>query len=274
VPGVVLFAGHRRSLAAVRLLALLARAPEPHARVAAVLCTRVFTRARLRELRRRYGARHASKALGVLGRGRGGDRFATERSEMLRRLRADGIAWTTRGDACGALGVPLRAVPDLASPRALALVRGLAPAYGLYTGGGILRAPLLSLFPPDGGVLNAHCGPLPQVRGMQAVEWSLFLGLRPTATVHFIDAGIDTGPIVASSEVPVAREDDLAVLRARVVLAGTDLLASALREGPPLRSRARPNPPGGGRQYFAMAEDLRRIVQARVAAGETPAPCA
>jgi len=69
--------------------------------------------------------------------------------------------------------------------------------------GVILRAPVISR--PRYGVLNLHSGLLPEYRGVMASFWAMLAGAeRIGTTLHFIaDEGIDTGPIVSTSSMPL-----------------------------------------------------------------------
>ncbi len=49
---------------------------------------------------------------------------------------------------------------------------------------------------PRLGILNVHLGLLPEVRGMSSPEWSLLQGVPLGITFHYMDAGIDTGPVL------------------------------------------------------------------------------
>jgi methionyl-tRNA formyltransferase len=115
-----------------------------------------------------------------------------------------------------------------------------------------------------------HCGPLPQIRGMNGVEWALFFGFRPTVTLHYIDKGIDTGPIVAERTLEVKQGESLGRIRARTVLAGVDLLLDRLEAVASDRAACRPNPGGQGRQYFVMSPILKKTVQNWIDRGLTP----
>lgn len=73
----------------------------------------------------------------------------------------------------------------------------------------------LRAFP--GRVLNLHPALLPSFPGLHAVRQALDAGVRVTGcTVHFVDEGTDTGPIIAQAAVPVLPGDDEASLGARV----------------------------------------------------------
>ena len=79
----------------------------------------------------------------------------------------------------------------------------------------ILGTPFLSRF--DGRVLNTHPALLPAFPGAHAVRDALAHGVRVTGcTVHLVDAGVDTGPILAQAAVEVAEGDDEEALHERI----------------------------------------------------------
>ncbi len=64
---------------------------------------------------------------------------------------------------------------------------------------------------PRHGVVNVHHGAVPDYRGGPPVFWELADGRETVGfTVHRIDAGIDTGPVLAAGDVPIVREPTLA----------------------------------------------------------------
>lgn len=68
-----------------------------------------------------------------------------------------------------------------------------------------------------GAVLNVHPALLPSFPGMHAPRQALAKGVRVSGcTVHFVDEGTDTGPIVAQAAVPVLPGDGVAELTARI----------------------------------------------------------
>lgn len=91
----------------------------------------------------------------------------------------------------------------------------------------ILRPDVLAI--PRRGAINVHGALLPEQRGANPVEWALLGGARKTGvTVHRVDAGIDTGDIVAREEVPIYFEDTWRDVRARVNRATDRVLARML----------------------------------------------
>lgn len=80
----------------------------------------------------------------------------------------------------------------------------------------ILGAPLLDAFPR--AILNIHPALLPSFPGLEAQRQALEHGVKIAGcTVHFVDAGVDTGPIIAQAAVPVHEDDSAATLAARIL---------------------------------------------------------
>jgi methionyl-tRNA formyltransferase len=87
----------------------------------------------------------------------------------------------------------------------------------------ILWPELLTLFPL--GVVNLHGGRLPEYRGANVLQWAIINGETETAvTLHYVDQGIDTGPVIAESRIPIHDEDTALTLRDRMSNEGRDLL--------------------------------------------------
>jgi formyltetrahydrofolate-dependent phosphoribosylglycinamide formyltransferase len=79
-------------------------------------------------------------------------------------------------------------------------------------------------------ILNTHPALLPAFPGAHAIRDALAAGVRTTGvTVHWVDEGVDTGPILAQVEVPVQPGDDEASLRARVQIAEKPLFVRTIR---------------------------------------------
>jgi len=91
----------------------------------------------------------------------------------------------------------------------------------------LLKSPLLEAFPRR--IINIHPSMLPAFPGLEAWKQALEAGV-PTAgcTVHFVDGGMDTGEILAQSEVPVLARDTAASLHARIQVAEHELYPRVL----------------------------------------------
>ena len=91
----------------------------------------------------------------------------------------------------------------------------------------ILGAQFLARFP--GRVVNTHPALLPSFPGAHAVPDALDYGVKVTGcTVHLVDAGVDTGPILAQQAVEVLDGDDEETLHERIKVVERRLLVDVL----------------------------------------------
>jgi phosphoribosylglycinamide formyltransferase-1 len=82
-----------------------------------------------------------------------------------------------------------------------------------------------------GRIVNTHSAPLPDFPGAHPIEDVLAAGAPETAaTVHYVDEGIDTGPVIRAERVPVLPDDTVESLRARVQAVEHKLLPEVVRE--------------------------------------------
>lgn len=69
-----------------------------------------------------------------------------------------------------------------------------------------------------GRIMNIHPALLPSFPGLHAQQQALEYGVKITGcTVHFVDEGVDTGPIIVQRAVPVREDDTLDTLSARIL---------------------------------------------------------
>ncbi|MFV0494785.1 phosphoribosylglycinamide formyltransferase [Mycobacterium sp.] len=91
----------------------------------------------------------------------------------------------------------------------------------------ILGPQFLSRFP--GRVVNTHPALLPAFPGAHGVAAALAYGVKVTGcTVHLVDAGVDTGPILAQQPVEVLDADDEATLHERIKVVERQLLVDVV----------------------------------------------
>lgn len=92
----------------------------------------------------------------------------------------------------------------------------------------ILGAGVINLF--GGRIINTHPALLPSFPGAHAVRDALAHGVKVAgSTVHFIDAGVDTGPIIAQKAVEVAPDDTESTLHERIKKIERQLIISVLQ---------------------------------------------
>ena len=141
----------------------------------------------------------------------------TQRKQICRNLR----------EIAGEYDFPITMCRDQNAPSSVAQLKAWSPDLIIFTGGNILRRQLLDV--PRLGVINMHLGLLPQIRGMSSPEWSLLKDVPVGVTVHYIDSGIDTGPILQRCEFPdAALCESLADLRNRLIAFGIDRVAEVV----------------------------------------------
>jgi len=99
---------------------------------------------------------------------------------------------------------------------------------------------------PRIGSFNLHLSPLPRYAGLNAPSWAIYHG-EPThgVALHWMDAGINTGPLAYTAEFPVDEDETGLTLTGKCIRAGLpllhDLLTDAVRHGVP--SRPQPTAP-------------------------------
>jgi methionyl-tRNA formyltransferase len=83
---------------------------------------------------------------------------------------------------------------------------------------------------PRTGSFNLHPGPLPRYAGLNAPSWAIYHGERKHAvTVHWMEGGIDAGPIAYEAQLTVEDDDTGLTLSAKCVRAGLPLLGDLLQ---------------------------------------------
>ena len=116
----------------------------------------------------------------------------------------------------------LRTEAEAAALRALAPDAMIVIAYGL-----ILPPPILAI--PTFGCINVHASLLPRWRGAAPIQRAIEAGDAVTGiTIMQMDAGLDTGPMLAHAETPIAVTDTGASLHDRLSEIGGRLLVESL----------------------------------------------
>ncbi|MFD4368459.1 phosphoribosylglycinamide formyltransferase [Rhodococcus sp. NPDC058521] len=80
-----------------------------------------------------------------------------------------------------------------------------------------------------GRIINTHPALLPSFPGAHAVADALAYGVKVSgSTVHLVDSGIDTGPVLAQESVPVLADDDESTLHERIKIVERRLLTEVI----------------------------------------------
>lgn len=118
--------------------------------------------------------------------------------------------------------------PKVKAPEVVAQLAELKPDLIVVVAfGQILSQKILDI--PRFGCINVHASLLPKYRGAAPIEWSIIRGETVTGiTTMQMDAGLDTGDMLLSSEVEISDEMILPELRERLMTTGADLLLKTL----------------------------------------------
>lgn len=124
--------------------------------------------------------------------------------------------------------LPVLQPPTLKAPEVVAELAELRPDVIVVAAfGQILRPALLEL--PPYGCINVHASLLPRWRGAAPVQAAILAGDQVTgSTIMRMDAGMDTGPILAQAALAIQPDDTGGTLTARLAQQGAELLAETL----------------------------------------------
>jgi hypothetical protein len=150
----------------------------------------------------------------------------------------------------------VKLVPHINDPQVLAMVDQLKPDVIAVFGTSLIRGELLSR--GRLGIVNLHGGLSPEYRGADCTFWALYNGEpeKIGCTLHFIDAGIDSGNLIAHICPEVHEGDDELTLFWRAVRDSAEIYAEALRCLTRAESVGAAQP-GKGRLYQVKDRGLR-----------------
>ncbi len=118
-------------------------------------------------------------------------------------------------------------VPNLNGEEAIAKLESLGADLGVVLGSRVLRRSTFSL--PRLGCINLHKGRVPDYRGLPPGFWELYDGAEAAGiTIHFVDSGLDTGDVIATSEIPIERFDTPDTVLEKLHEEGTRVLTAVV----------------------------------------------
>ena len=146
---------------------------------------------------------------------------------------------------------PLLEVTDVNDPAVAELAKRLRPRLTVVSGTNLLKAPLIESLARSGPVMNLHTGISPFVKGgPNCTNWCLATGNFHLIgnSVMWIDAGIDSGNLVATGQTPLDGREGLTGLHVKVMKHAHDLLRRCVRR-------------------FLNGEELPNVAQTEIGAG-------
>jgi methionyl-tRNA formyltransferase len=133
-------------------------------------------------------------------------------------------------EAAERLGLPVYQPERVRRPEAVERLRALAPDAMVVVGYGQIIPQSVIDIPPL-GILNVHASLLPKYRGAGPIQWAILRGeTRTGVTIMRIDAGLDTGDMLAKAETEIGLDENAVELGRRLSVLGADLLTETLAE--------------------------------------------
>lgn len=140
-------------------------------------------------------------------------------------------------------------VSSVNSPECIAQLQQLNPDVIVVNGTRIIAKKVLTSVPCQ--FINTHAGITPLYRGVHGGYWALANNDRAHCgvSVHLVDAGIDTGGIIAQALIEPTAEDNFVTYPLLQLAAGLPLLKQAVRDALAGRVQLRPAPEGASRLW-------------------------
>ena len=85
---------------------------------------------------------------------------------------------------------------------------------GIISGARIIKEDIINLL--SNGIINFHPGKIPEASGLDGLFWSIYKGISPFITTHFIDKKIDAGRIIYSNEIKVNIDDRIEDIKYKI----------------------------------------------------------
>jgi methionyl-tRNA formyltransferase len=231
----------------------------------AIVVRSIWSPHRLRSEMRRDGPRLLRKVRQkwLLGDGLDDPPGSESLAGLAKAVNLPGLDLKAVSAQCGARFIYTK---DLNAPIVEECIRGVDADAVVFSGGGLIRKHILDAVKL--GVINCHAGWLPLYRGMDVVEWAVLedrtgepsIGL----TLHFMDQGVDTGPILGRHRERIKPDDTIEAVRRRLEPAMVHLFMQGLRSLRDHAGTGTPQEPGAGKQYFVMHPRLREVTNGKL----------
>ena len=160
--------------------------------------------------------------------------------------------------------IPYLKVVDPNDRNSIEFIKKCKPDLILAVGSVIMRRSFLAV--PAVGVSNVHMGILPEHRGIGVTEWPIIEGRLDDVglgvTLHFMDAGVDTGPILKRKKIRTDECESLADVESKYLKEMVKMMIDGVRmvreNGIKLERQSRDEI---GRQYYSTHPRMRTLAE-------------
>lgn len=176
------------------------------------------------------------------------DEFDEGEKENYERF-AEFAAYESLKEVASALGLPIFQPKSVNSPEFMAQIDQIdAELIVIVSYHEIIKQPLLDRF--HNRMINLHAGALPHYRGRAPINWAIINGEDHIGvTAHYMDEGIDTGPIIVQNMVKIKENDRAIDVLLRALPLFPEIALKAIRLIEKGEVRAKPQNPSEG-SYF------------------------
>ena len=122
---------------------------------------------------------------------------------------------------------------------------------------------------PSIGILNVHMGILPEYRGIGVTEWPIIEAesleqIKLGITLHFIERGVDTGPIILKKPIPLKQDDSVSDLDIRYLPEMVKLMVSGITLVRDEELKSINQERNQGKQYYSLHHRMKTVAQKRL----------
>lgn len=159
--------------------------------------------------------------------------------------------------------IPIYRVDNINSDESISLLRKIGKPDLLILGGApIIRQQVLDI--PTIGTLNAHPGYLPLFRGVDVIRWTIIDEGPLAVTLHFVDPGVDTGPILLREPIPLYLGDDISILRKRATHIAAKLIVKGIKMIRRGKYEIIAQCKAEGKQYYRMSKEQAKEAETKL----------
>jgi methionyl-tRNA formyltransferase len=145
-------------------------------------------------------------------------------------------------------------------------LNNLKPDIIISIGSCIIREAFLQI--PKIGVFNVHMGILPEYRGIGVTEWPIIENNLETiglgVTLHLMEAGVDTGPIIMKKNINLNKKDTLDSLESKYLKEMVQLMILGVRMAKEHKLCSIPQKISDGKQYFETHKRMKVFAEKKI----------
>jgi len=188
-----------------------------------------------------------------------------ESSELLKDKELEGF---TLSSLCLEKNIPFRLFNDPNDQKTINFLNEANPDIILSIGSVILKEEFLGI--PEEGVLNVHMGILPEYRGIGVTEWpilesSSLKDIKLGITLHLLERGVDSGPIIFSKSILINSGDTIEKIEAKFLPMMVETMLDGVRLARDKKlNQMKRTQDAEGKQYYFLHYRMKQKVSEKL----------